>query len=213
MRSKNGAGGRVSFIQAARRAQIIDAAVATVTEVGYGHASLARIAERAEISKSVISYHFANKADLFEQAVAHIRADWTTHLQPLLAAERTAAARLSVYVHARLAYLRDRRTQRAALAEIIANHRTSDGRRVFDEGVEDTGDLRALLRAGQRSGEFRGFDPAVFAITVSRAIEGVLTHWADHPGTDLTAYGEELVTLFGLAARKPDQRTGQGART
>ena len=55
MRPKDGAGGRVSFIQAARRRQIIAAAIETA--VGYGQASLARIAEHADISKSVISYH------------------------------------------------------------------------------------------------------------------------------------------------------------
>jgi hypothetical protein len=60
------------------------------------------------------------------------------------------------------------------------------------------------LTAGQRAGEFREFDPVVIAMTITQGIDGALTYWAEHPGADLTAYGEELVTLFQLAT----QRTG-----
>jgi AcrR family transcriptional regulator len=44
-----------SFIEEARRRQIIASAVEVISEVGFGNASLARIAEHAGISKGVIS--------------------------------------------------------------------------------------------------------------------------------------------------------------
>jgi TetR/AcrR family transcriptional regulator, fatty acid metabolism regulator protein len=42
-----------SFVSNARRAQIVEAAIETVAEVGYANASLARIAVRPGISKGV----------------------------------------------------------------------------------------------------------------------------------------------------------------
>jgi hypothetical protein len=52
-------------------------------------------------------------------------------------------------------------------------------------------------------------------MTITQGIDGALTHWAKNPGTDLTAYGEELVTLFDLATRKidPTNPSGQGVRS
>ena len=53
----------MSFIEKARRTQIIECAIETIAEVGYAQASLGQIAKRAQISKGVISYHFANKGN------------------------------------------------------------------------------------------------------------------------------------------------------
>jgi Bacterial regulatory proteins, tetR family len=45
-----------TFIEAARRNQIVAAAIDTIAEVGYARASFARIAARAGISPGLISY-------------------------------------------------------------------------------------------------------------------------------------------------------------
>ncbi|MFC0624537.1 TetR/AcrR family transcriptional regulator [Kribbella deserti] len=190
----------MSFIQTARRAQIIEAAIETVAAIGYGQASLARIAGQAEISKSVISYHFSNKEDLLEKVVEQVLSDWNASMRPLLEAEPTAAGRLAAYIRSRLAYLRENRRRVVALTEIIMNHRDADGRLVFAErDAEPVDELLAILRAGQSAGEFRAFDSMVLAMTVTQALEGAMTRWAEQPETDLATYAEELVTLFRLA--------------
>jgi AcrR family transcriptional regulator len=61
-----------TFTETARRAQIVQAAIDTIAELGYGRASLARIAERLGISKGVISYHFAGKDDLIKEVVLEV---------------------------------------------------------------------------------------------------------------------------------------------
>ena len=59
MRTTNRPSGRkMTFIEQARRQQIIEATIAAVAEEGYAGASLAKVAERAKISKSVVIYHF-----------------------------------------------------------------------------------------------------------------------------------------------------------
>ncbi|MEQ6854825.1 TetR family transcriptional regulator [Lysinibacillus capsici] len=49
-----------TFIQEARKQQIIEATIATLDDIGYVKASLAQIAKRASISTALISYHFVD---------------------------------------------------------------------------------------------------------------------------------------------------------
>jgi AcrR family transcriptional regulator len=60
-----------TFIETARRAQIMAAAIDTIAELGYGQASLARIAQRAGTSKGVICYHFVGNDDLAPHLASH----------------------------------------------------------------------------------------------------------------------------------------------
>jgi hypothetical protein len=143
--------------------------------------------------------------------------DWAAFMQSFLERENTMARRLAAYIRSRLAYMRDNQSRLLAVAEIADNHRRPDGAPVFPGGYGVAlNDLEATLRAGQGDGEFREFDPAVLAMTITQGIDGALTYWAENPGTDLTAYGEELVTLFDLATQKmpvdPLNPPGQGAR-
>ncbi len=57
------------FTETARRAQIVAAAIDTIAELGYGQASMARIAERVGITKGVIAYHFDGKEELIREIV------------------------------------------------------------------------------------------------------------------------------------------------
>jgi TetR/AcrR family transcriptional regulator, fatty acid metabolism regulator protein len=61
-----------TFTETARRTQIVAAAIDTIAELGYGRASLARIADTAGTGKSVILYHFSGKDDLIRELVADL---------------------------------------------------------------------------------------------------------------------------------------------
>ncbi|MQA01235.1 MAG: TetR family transcriptional regulator [Streptosporangiales bacterium] len=209
MRSKNRPDGRTeSFIEAARRAQIVAAAIEALNAVGYSNASLARIAQQAGISKSVISYHFAGKGELFEYVIAHVLTDCAEFMRPRLAAETTAAGRLKEHIRAELAYMETHHANFVALGELVVNHRDSDGSQAFADDPDEylLDELLTILRDGQRDGEFRDFDPYVMAITVSQAVDGALTAWASGRIADLGAYSEELVTTFDLATARTAKR-------
>ncbi len=203
------------IIQAARREQIIEAAINTVAEVGYPGTTLARIAEQAQTSKSVISYHFLGKDDLLEQVVLQIYADTWTFMEPRIEAEATAAGQLGAYITAELDYMGEQRARLLAVAAIVANHRTTDGSLRFTPNAERArgaegqglGVLRDILTQGQRAGEFRDFDPLVLAVTVNHALDGALGRWVIEPSLDLGAYAAELRTLFDLATRRPQEKS------
>jgi AcrR family transcriptional regulator len=60
-----------TFIETARRAQIVDTAIDLLAEHGYPDTSCAKIAKRAGLSSTgMISYYFAGKDDLIREVIA-----------------------------------------------------------------------------------------------------------------------------------------------
>jgi AcrR family transcriptional regulator len=205
MRTKNASGGqkRPSFIEAARRAQLIECAIETIATLGYAQASLAQIARRANISKSVITYYFASKEELLEQVVTEIYTAAVQAVTPQIAAQPTAQLRLQAYIRSAVDYIGTHRMQMVALLEIALNFRTADGKLRYS-GTEEwiLTALEALLRQGQEEGGFRAFDLRVMAVAIRRAIDAVAPLFAANPNLDVESYAQELVTLFDRATRK-----------
>lgn len=206
MRTKNTSDGqkRPSFIEAARRTQLIECAIETIATLGYAQASLAHIARRADISKSMITYYFKSREELIEQVVADIYTAAVQAVTPQIAAQPTARLRLHAYIRSAVTYIGAHRMQMVALLEIASNYRTADGQLRYGGISEEwiLTALEALLRQGQEDGEFRAFDLRVMAVTIRRAIDAVAPLLAAHPTLDTDAYARELVTLFDRATRE-----------
>lgn len=208
MRSKNGPDGQAprTFIDAARRAQIVAAAIETIADVGYGHASLARIAERLSISKGVISYHFAGKEELVREVIAEVYAAAGVFIGPRIEAALSAPAKLAAYIEAEIEFLRAYPAHLRAAVEIFSNFRTPEGRLHYNGASEEEPRLalvEAILQAGQESGEFRPFSVRVMSVAIVGAIDGVLIQWVANSDLDLKAYACELVSIFDRATGSP----------
>jgi TetR/AcrR family transcriptional regulator, fatty acid metabolism regulator protein len=214
MRSKNEPSGQPrgsTFIETARRAQIVAAAIDTLAELGYGQASLARIAERAGTSKGVIIYHFGSKDDLVREVVGELSAKGRAYLGPRLEAESTGAGVLSAYIEANMDFVRDNRSHVAAVVEIALNARSADGSPLYDMSIREEGAerLRQLLAHFQGTGEFRAdFDPAVMALAIRASLDAVPGRLTREPDLDLGHYGRELADLFHIATRPGGSHPG-----
>lgn len=188
---------RRSFIEEARRAQIIAAAIETLADVGYGRASLAQIARRAQISPSLIPYHFRDKDALIFQTLIDIAGAWEHYVAAQVAAATTPTEQLRTYITANLAYMGTRPSHYAALIEIVFNARTEDGVLLYRLDEEDAGLelLKRILRLGQQAGLFRPFPVDHMALAIRGAINEFLTEM-HKPGADLEAYTAHLIDLF-----------------
>ncbi|WP_248958255.1 TetR/AcrR family transcriptional regulator [Sphaerisporangium perillae] len=193
-----------TFAGEARRAQIVQAAITAIAELGYNQASFARIAERAGLSSTrLISYHFAGKEELILQVVTQLHGDIGRHMHERVSAQSTARAALRTYIEALVGYIATHRAQMRALMEIFLNFRGEGGTRSYDAAT-DLGVLapiEEILRWGQGAGEFREFDTRVMAQAVQRAIDGLPFLLEADPDRDVQADAAELATLFGLATR------------
>jgi TetR/AcrR family transcriptional regulator, fatty acid metabolism regulator protein len=199
-----------TFIETARRAQIMAAAIETIAELGYGQASLARIAKTAGTSKGVIIYHFGSKDDLVRELIAELTAKGRAYLGPRLEAEPTGAGMLRAYIESNLTFVAENRKHVLAVVEIALNARGADGSPLYDASNRETGaaTLRQLLIHFQRADDFRAdFDPDVMALAIRAALDAVPARLAREPGLDLGRYGRELADLF-LAATRGRSATG-----
>ena len=192
-----------TFIDRARRAQIITAAIDTIAELGYGQASLTRIAQRAGTSKGVVTYHFTGKNEIIQEVIAEVIARGTEYMTARIMAETTGVDMLRAYIESNLAYMRDNRNHLLAVVEIAVNARNEDGSRSFDDSVLDGGlaALQRLIAGFQSTGEFRSdFSAHVMAVTIRGAIDAVPPRLA-RDTFDIDSFAREMAAIFVQAVR------------
>src|ERR1700678_1299929 len=197
--------GRRTFADLARRAQIAQCAAEAIAELGYADASMAEIARRAGAAKSVVSYHFADKAWLMGEVLRTALATYAKFMESRMAGATSAFDKLRAYLTGTADYAAEHRSLHVAVIEIAFNATSTDGRPLVatmplqapEPSVED------ILRQGQRDGELRDFDVDVVAGVMRSALTIVMAmrqHAA--PGANLGVYAEELVRLFDLGIRR-----------
>ncbi len=193
-----------TFIETARRAQIVAAAIDTIAEVGYARASLGRIAERIGISRGLISYHFAGKDELMKEVINEVLAQARAYMEPRIFAESTGPGTVRAYIESNLAFMREHRNYLIAVVEILRHRAASEGLR----GVRGPNPpvaarpLVDLLARFQASGELReDFDPRTMAIAIRAAIDAVPPLLSLDPEFDIDSYAKEIANIFELATR------------
>ena len=198
MRSR-GEDDKRTFVSSARRAQIVEAAIETIAEVGYANASLSRIAVQLGISKGVISYHFAGKDDLIAEIVSQVLQHARASMQPRIEAQTTGPEMLRTYIESNLEFMRDNPNQISALVEIV--RATIAGAKSPFTGNRDGAvhPLAELLERFQTAGDLRtDFDPNAMAIAIRAVIDAAPGRLPD-PAFDIDQYAREAVTIFDRA--------------
>lgn len=210
-REPAGRGRRGTFIERARRAQLVRCAAEEIAANGYAAASLVAIARRAGVSRGVISYHFTDRDDLIDQVVSDFYADAAAFIAPRMSAGQGVRGQIAAFIEANVAFLAEHPVEVRAAAEIAANYRSVTGARldqVRPEPAAGRSRVLALFEQGQAGGELRAFDPRTMAVAMRQAIDGAIAELERDPGFDAAAYGRELVTTFDLA-----MRAGQGTES
>jgi AcrR family transcriptional regulator len=74
-----------------RRTQLAEAALKTLSELGYARTSLREIAQNSEFSHGVLHYYFDDKVDLITQCVRQYKARCVTRYDEVVASATTAS--------------------------------------------------------------------------------------------------------------------------
>jgi AcrR family transcriptional regulator len=181
---------------AARKEQIVRAAIALLASGGYKATTFDAICEAAELSsKRLITYHFAGKDELFAAVADHVVGVAEREMRPFLAVATDPRQLLAAVIRASVAFTARHMAEGRALQEIILN-----GEAAWDKHHKQSIQrLTRLFADGQRAGAFRDFDPQIMATALRTAIDSMYQPIA--AGTDPAACANELVELFDRATR------------
>lgn len=209
MQSKNSTDNQAApvkrtFIEEARRTQIIDATIEVLADYGYINLSFARIAKHAGISPSLISYHFKDKQDLINEVIMVIAGNRIAHSMQSIASFTTAKDRLKAVIEADLAYMGTRPKHFQAMVEITFNSRDSAGKIVYlgDEDDPMVTMLCDILESGQKNGEFGEFDAYNLAMIIDGARDTFLAQLPLRAGFNLENFTKSIVEFAVSATKK-----------
>lgn len=177
-------------------ARIVRAVIASLYSKGFTATSIGSVAADLGISKGVIHYHFPSKETLLQETIAYIYQTAFSEVRPDIDAADNDWDKIEQFIRRSIDFHRDHADYVTALGEILTNfrprqHRSYALRRLEQEFAE----VSELLVAGQRSGMFVEFDPAIMAYTIRQALNGTV-RYARTDGYDLQHHADELVALF-----------------
>lgn len=197
--SESGGQGRPSFIEEARRRQIVDTAIRTIADRGYSQTSLAEIARQAGISKGVISYHFEGKDELVEEILARLLREPAQYIKERVESGGGAMAQVLAYIRANFDFMKTHRNYYVALVDLWGTRAAPRGRNRFDaEAYEPSRHyLGRILESGTEQGEFRKVRTGVMASLIQAAIDGVMLQWVlNDRAVDLDAFRHEIEEMI-----------------
>ena len=195
-----------SLAATARRAQIVEATIEVVAEIGYAQATYSRIAERAGLSSTrLISYHFGSRDELMAQVLVEVGGSAQRAIAERVRGEGTASGRLRARIEAQLRWIAACPAQVRALYEISMNAR--DGQGALRYGPELTAEanvheLGPILTDGQKSGEFREFDVRLMALTIKSGIDAAISRMLVPPCLSIEECVREITAWVDLATRR-----------
>lgn len=199
MRSNSRANGRPSFIEGARRKQIVDTAIRTIASRGYSRTSLAEIAREAGISKGVISYYFDGKGQLTEEILSRLMREPAKFIKERVDACGTAREKLQAYVAANFEFAKSHRNELLALVDLWGQRDSKEGGNRLDlEAYEPSRRyLSRILDNGVEAGELAARPSTPIASVIQATIDGVLLQWTFDPNAvDLDACRDEIQRMI-----------------
>ena len=154
-------------VAAFKRERILSAAIDLFYERGYDNTTLEVVAESLGVTKPFIYSHFSSKTELLAEICGRgIRVSLQS-LRDALLLEASPTETLRIMSEAFVVAVLENQKAIALFTREEKNLDPEDFRRIADMRREFDKALRAVLEAGQASGEFRIEDAAVTAFSIS----------------------------------------------
>lgn len=182
---------------AERRAQLAEAALQTLGELGYARTSLREIAQNSEFSHGVLHYYFTDKVDLITACVRQYKARCVTRYDDVVASSGTADALRDGFGSALVATMRDEAPMHRLWYDLRSQSLFEAAFRADVAAIDASLEQmvwRVLRRYAELAGRTVAVDPAVaYAALDGLFQQSLLRHLSGDP-----AAGEHL--LAGSAA-------------
>lgn len=179
-----------SFIEKARRKQILEVAAALFLEKGFRNTSLEEIAKQAEVSRGVIFYYFDGKQDIGEQTIVNNLIMYGKYVEERVTSRKPGRNQLLEFVDACLDYQYDHRELYLLTVELVGSIDDSDNRFKLSKKVNANTRkwLLNIINTGKDNGEFPRISANDLADVIQGFIDGMM---------QLSAIDYDVVNLKG----------------
>ncbi len=193
-------------LSAARKNQILDAAMAVFARSGFHEARMDDIAQESGLSKGTLYWYFKSKEEIITAISQRLFTTDIEQVESLLKAEGTVSERLQQLIRDRVRGLQEMSDMVAILFEFYAAALHQDGVRQFIKAYFQNFHelLVALIQQGIERGEFRPVDALAAATALDAVFEGLIVRWLIDPdAVHWASLGEAAIRLMldGLKRR------------
>ena len=196
---------KLTFIEEARRKQIIEATIQTIAEFGFINASLSEIADQINVSKGVISYHFDGKDDLITETFRYIINLQESFRREKVDQEANPLDKIKTHILANIEFFKTYPTEVRAQMELISSFNSLTAKREFERSVygPPAEYIQAILEEGQKDNTIRDFDNKTMANLIIASLEGIMFQWIFNADLiDLDQCAAELIKVIESYIKK-----------
>jgi TetR/AcrR family transcriptional regulator, fatty acid metabolism regulator protein len=189
-----------TFIEEARRKQILEIAIQEIEKRGYRETTIQDIAKEAGISKGVIYYHFNTREELLSAIWSALIEELFDYRRQRVERHETAQGRLRSYAKAHFEFVKINYNKFIALFAMgfdltpVANQSHPWSREINERCF---GYLSDILERGRQNGEFGQFSVAKVVPIIQGALDGLILQWVATPDlVDFSGCREVLMDII-----------------
>jgi len=197
-----------TFIEEARRKQILDIAIEEIESRGYRNTTIQDIAKKADVSKGVIYYHFNSREELLCAIWSALIEELFEYRKKRVERQKTAQKMLRTYAKAHFDFLKMNFNKFIALFTMGIDLNPGDNqthpwsRKINKRAF---GYLSGILEQGQQNGEFGSFPVTKVVPIIQGALDGLILQWVATP--DLVDFNGCRKVLMDIIERYTAPRT------
>src|SRR5579863_1128234 len=186
-------------VSAARKNQILDAAMVVFARSGFHEARMDDIVQESGLSKGTLYWYFKSKEEIITAISQRLFATDIELVEGLLTADGTVSERLQQLIRDRIQGLQEMSGMVTILFEFYAAALHQEGVRQFIKAYfQNFHDLLvALIQQGIERGEFRPVNPLAAATALDAVFEGLIVRWLIDPeAIEWASLGEAAIRLM-----------------
>ncbi|MEW8956872.1 TetR/AcrR family transcriptional regulator [Clostridium sp.] len=186
-----------------RKQHIIDATIELIMHLGFSNFSVGKVANKINVSKGVITYHFPTKESLLQSVVVNYYEEVARYMEKHIRLDKGSIDTLKSYIESCLYFSSENKKETIAIVDIVLNSRTEDGEILFKQ--DDNSIYQPLIEIFKYGQEvervFRDFSPEFMARCVRSIIDSTSLAIAKDEIKDVDEAIREVKTIFESATK------------
>ena len=184
-----------------RKEQIINATIELIMDLGFSNFSVGKVANKLNVSKGVITYHFPTKDSLLQSVVMNYYEEAAIYMEQHIRVDKNAIDTLNSYIESCLYFAKEKKEKTIAIVDIILNSRTQEGEILFkgeDNSIYEP--LIEIFKYGQEIEKiFRDFSLEIMSRSVRSVIDSISLAIAKDEIKDVDKAVREVKLIFQSA--------------